>query len=125
MLSSLSLLASAFLSLTHAKCFHMNGSETLDPGHQRCSLDPLSPIYNVCCAVSRTNPPGANLSLGWASDICLPNGICQNKFFNESGPFTKYFREECTESDWSTGNCPNFCVQGVCYVQWRGGFGAY
>ena len=108
--------ALAIHSTVHANCFHPNGTETTDPSKKRCSDDESSPLYDICCALNRDVPFGGELiGDNYTIDACLPNGICHNRIRDEASPNGRntFFREECTYSDWTQGNCPNFCVD-VC-----------
>ena len=119
-LLSLSILCSLVLAQS---CFHPNGTQTTAQDKGRCSDNPSSPIYNVCCATERDVPYGGELvGNNYTIDRCLSNGLCQNKITTKEYPdgLTSYFREECTLFDWTKGNCPMFCldVRSISLLLW-------
>ncbi|KAF1978742.1 hypothetical protein BU23DRAFT_563647 [Bimuria novae-zelandiae CBS 107.79] len=95
------LFASALPSIAQALCYDPNGTPTMEKYRNRCSADPSSPIYNICCAIDRPNPSGSLVvGTNWTADICLSNGICQNDYLIEGNPavVSSYWRQACTDA---------------------------
>lgn len=100
-------------------CYDAYGDIKSDPIFQPCGD---SGTTSMCCATNRTNPPGGNYDNGFTADICLENGLCQNKIWvtYESGDttlVTLYYRDYCTSSNWKNGRgCLDVCTeQLVCF----------
>ncbi|KAF2098564.1 hypothetical protein NA57DRAFT_75804 [Rhizodiscina lignyota] len=56
---------------------------------------------SMCCATNRTVAPGeGDNAFNKSRDICLPNGLCQFIYRNESGQFVQYARNGCSAKDW-------------------------
>jgi hypothetical protein len=109
---------SFFTNFIQADCFHPNGTQEPDQYHAPCSSDPSNPLSSICCAVGRPNPDGGWHGLGLTRDVCLENGICQNRAKateneNDTSLLVGYWREECTEKNWQSGKCLNVCVDNV------------
>jgi hypothetical protein len=113
----LSLWAISFFSgFVGADCFHPNGTAETDQYHAPCSSDPSNPLSSICCAVGRPIPDAGWAGLGLTRDVCLENGLCQNRKKAEekdTNLIVWYWREECTEKDWQSGKCLNVCVDNV------------
>ncbi|KAF2175875.1 hypothetical protein K469DRAFT_609226 [Zopfia rhizophila CBS 207.26] len=117
---TLAALATLF-STGSATCYWPTGNETYSRDateHMRCSNDTTSPLHTICCALNRTNLSGGDIKDGRTNDVCLPNGICQNKVLNHGTLQVSYWRETCTEQDWKKGLCLD-----VCSDDWTSGNG--
>ncbi|CAI6293735.1 unnamed protein product [Periconia digitata] len=100
-------------SLVDAKCYLPDGTGATNPQWRACSDDPKDPLSNICCALNRKNPAGGLKSAGDTADTCLPNGLCQNESFSDSGNQTIYYRRSyCTSQEWESGNCLTTCGKG-------------
>jgi hypothetical protein len=83
---------------------------------QILSLWAISFFSGLCCAVGRPVPDAGWAGLGLTRDVCLENGLCQNRKKAEekdTNLIVWYWREECTEKDWQSGKCLNVCVDNV------------
>ena len=101
------------LATVSATCYWPTGNATYDRDayeHIPCSNDTTSPLQTICCALNRTNISGGDKLQGRTSDVCLPNGICQNKVLDHGTLQTSYWRETCTEKDWKKGLCLDVCA---------------
>ncbi|KAK1140096.1 hypothetical protein N8T08_010852 [Aspergillus melleus] len=81
-------------------CYHPNGTPETDPIYQSCSQ--TTGATGMCCA---------------ATDVCLPNGLCQSTRETEDREGEKmlqntYRRGHCTSRDWEGGGCLGVCVDG-------------
>lgn len=109
------LILPALFTLARSQCYNANGTVATDPDYAPCSNSTSDPLHTICCSLNRDNPPGGDPSVaGFTRDECLANGICQNKWSQNGGHTTSYFREKCTEKDWSTGLCLDVCTDSVC-----------
>ncbi|EED22200.1 hypothetical protein TSTA_094460 [Talaromyces stipitatus ATCC 10500] len=97
-----------------AVCYRLNGDSVSDPIFQPCGNPGTT---SMCCATNRTNPSGGNYDNGYTADVCLENGICQNKIFvtyedGDTTLVTLYYRDYCTSSNWTKdGGCLNVCTE--------------
>ncbi|KAF2247734.1 hypothetical protein BU26DRAFT_506919 [Trematosphaeria pertusa] len=108
------LILPALFTLARSQCYNANGTVATDPDYAPCSNSTSDPLHTICCSLNRDNPPGGDPSVaGFTRDECLANGICQNKWSQNGGHTTSYFREKCTEKDWSTGLCLDVCTDSV------------
>ncbi|KAL2671231.1 hypothetical protein Neosp_013810 [[Neocosmospora] mangrovei] len=88
MASSRFILAIALSStLVHAQCYYPNGQDA--PRDTPCKPDAEA---SACCAEGY---------------ICVSTGMCQ---FVEDVGTGKFARGSCTNQDWSSSECPNFCT---------------
>ena len=101
-----------FLSTVSASCLYPNGTANPDTSYQPCSSDASNPLHTICCATGRAIAPGG---VGETKDVCMPNGLCQNsvKPTTNAQVVTSYFRDACTEKDWTSGKCLNVCTDNV------------
>ena len=113
--ASISFLVSLFVAHhVQAQCYLPNGTITTDLYHNRCSNDTSNPLNTICCAVDRAPLPGTYAENEYARDECLDSGICRNRFEDANGRRgVTYWREECTEKDWTSGKCLNVCTDDV------------
>jgi hypothetical protein len=96
---------SAIITIRYASatCYFPNGTANSDPAFQPCNT--TTGAQSMCCA---TNRPG------YALDICLTNGLCQNPCNAdgdcgaESGG--RFWRESCTDPTWNS----LYCLKNVC-----------
>lgn len=107
-----SVLLGAFVASTHADCRHPNGNIQTDAYHAPCSEALGNPLNTMCCAIDRPNPSGGYSADGLAADLCLPNGLCQQKWTPDENSTTRieYYREECTVEGWKNGSCLSVCL---------------
>lgn len=113
----------AFISTAATVCYDPNGDTKSDPIFQPCGN---SGTTSMCCASNRSNPSGGNYANGLTADVCLENGLCENKIFvtydqGETTLVTLYYRDYCTSSNWKTGGgCLNVCTEEtVCFKKGR------
>ncbi|KAF1952553.1 hypothetical protein CC80DRAFT_495333 [Byssothecium circinans] len=90
-------------------CYLPNGTARY---WQPCSSDTSDPLSNVCCALDRTIPAGGNGSLGLTNDECLPNGVCMNRAVVGGRTDRTYWRNACTDKEWTPGKCFDICSDG-------------
>lgn len=113
-------LLGTFVASTHADCRHPNGNIQTDAYHTSCSEVLGNPLNTMCCAIDRPNPSGGYSADGLAADICLPNGLCLQKWTPDENSTTRieYYREECQVEGWKNGSCLSVClsnsVSGIC-----------
>lgn len=110
------ILLASITSVT-ATCYDPNGDIESDPIFQPCG-------NSMCCATNRTNPSGGNYANGYTADICLENGLCENKIHVTYGDkttlVTLYYRDYCTSSNWTDGGCLDVCTEKtVCFTKER------
>ncbi|KAJ4327184.1 hypothetical protein N0V84_002447 [Fusarium piperis] len=74
-------------TLVHAQCYYPDGQEA--PRDIACKPDSEA---SACCAEGY---------------ICLSSGMCQ---FVEYAGTGRFARGSCTNQDWSSSECPNFCT---------------
>ncbi|KAJ8101651.1 hypothetical protein POJ06DRAFT_68752 [Lipomyces tetrasporus] len=103
------------VQLAAAVCYYPNGLSESDPAYQPCNQ--IQSSVSMCCATSRTNPPSGPFANGLTADTCLPNGMCQNivQWTSPGGQVTynySYFRDQCTDAQWSSNKCLNVCRTG-------------
>ncbi|KAJ5708863.1 hypothetical protein N7493_010197 [Penicillium malachiteum] len=104
------LLLFATLSRAAVPCYLPDGFSETSPEYQPCN-EYSNGGTHMCCATNRPNPSGGNQTLGYTADICLQNGLCMNQGFHANGVnWTTFWRESCTSSDWSTGDCLDACA---------------
>lgn len=72
---------------------------------------PQKSLETICCALNRTIPSGGDTANGDARDECMPNGLCLSKYLSEGYTRQSYWRNYCTEKDWSSGKCLNVCAE--------------
>lgn len=100
------------LTVVQSTCYLPNGTAHDDPGTGLCSADPSSPLRNVCCHTRWANPSGGDVKNGPTADICLPNGLCENRGNSsipgeEQAEWTRYYKVYCANKDWE--GCLNIC----------------
>jgi len=94
----------AFARLISANCYNINGNIVTSSDVVPCNN--IAGMISMCCATNRgTSSP-------YTPDTCLPNGLCQNLFTNQTTgkPDTNYWREGCSDSGWNN----QFCLEGIC-----------
>jgi hypothetical protein len=106
--SNLYILLTLISSVT-ATCYNADGDSVSDPIFQSCG-------NSMCCGTNRTNPSGGNNDNGLTADICLENGLCENKIHVTYGEdttlVTLYYRDYCTSSNWTDdGGCLDVCTE--------------
>ena len=107
--------AAPFLQVALCECYMSNGTLIDSTEYQPCSsTSTVADLDRICCALNRSNAPGGDWSDGLTKDTCLPNGICQNNHTANGEVETLYFREQCTEQDWTSGKCLDICEDYVC-----------
>ncbi|KAJ4156958.1 hypothetical protein NW754_008600 [Fusarium falciforme] len=74
-------------TLVHAQCYYPDGQEA--PRDVPCKPDAEA---SACCAEGY---------------ICVSTGMCQ---FVEYAGTGRFARGSCTNQDWSSSECPNFCT---------------
>ncbi|KAH7119767.1 hypothetical protein B0J11DRAFT_582273 [Dendryphion nanum] len=107
------------ISPIRALCYAPDG--LVDPENKwvnPCSTNSSSPLSKICCQTGWDNPPGGDRAFAPTRDECLPNGLCQNRFYStkkgeEKSNSTEYYRNRCTEKDWKTGACLDVCTSGT------------
>jgi hypothetical protein len=115
----LPILIAALSATAHADCRHPNGNIQTDAYHAPCADVLNDPLNTMCCAIERPNPSGGLAKNGFAADVCLPNGLCQQnwKDAEDSVLQTHYYREECTVAGWKSGKCLSVCLSvSVCTI---------
>lgn len=75
------------ITLVHAQCYYPDGQEA--PRDVPCKPDAEA---SACCAEGY---------------ICVSTGMCQ---FVEYAGTGRFARGSCTNQDWSSSECPNFCT---------------
>lgn len=105
LLSLLSLLAT--LQLGAALCYNITSVLVTSNEVQQCNN--IQGATLMCCATNRGS------SSSFTADTCLPNGLCQNVFTNQTTkkPDTNYWRESCSDSGWNS----KFCLKDICWGQ--------
>lgn len=103
LLSLLSLLAT--LQLGSALCYNITSALVTSSEVQPCNN--IQGATSMCCATNRGS------SSSFTADACLPNGLCQNVFTNQTTkkPDTNYWRESCSDSGWNS----KFCLKDICW----------
>ncbi|RSL73327.1 hypothetical protein CEP54_000334 [Fusarium duplospermum] len=88
-MASFRFIFAVFLSskLVHAQCYYPNGQDA--PRDTPCQPDAEA---SACCAEGY---------------ICMSTGMCQ--FVQDTGT-GKFARGSCTNQDWSSSLCPNYCT---------------
>lgn len=113
----------SFIPSVTAVCYAPNGDSMSDADFQPCGENGTT---SMCCAINRTNPSGGYHDHGDTADICLENGLCENKIlvtYEDGDPdlVTLYYRDFCTISHWTNGGgCLDICTeQTVCLEKER------
>jgi hypothetical protein len=75
-------------SFVSAQCYYVNG--TALPANS--DYEPCAPSSGgaptTCCGTNRANPAGSNRTQGaFTRDECLPNGLCQNRYYASTGEY--------------------------------------
>ena len=93
-----------FATVVSALCYDINGGLITHTDFLPCNS--ISGTISMCCATNRG--PSSSLT----PDTCLPNGLCQNIFTNETTlkPDVNYWREGCSDSTWNS----QYCLKGIC-----------
>ncbi|KAF2106739.1 hypothetical protein BDV96DRAFT_590757 [Lophiotrema nucula] len=106
----LALCAAPLVQVARCKCYMSNGTLILSNEYQPCSSTSDVPdLDQICCALNRSNAAGGDWLDGFTIDTCLPNGICQNNYTANGERKIIYFREQCTEQQWTSGKCLDVC----------------
>ncbi|KAG9233947.1 hypothetical protein BJ875DRAFT_29603 [Amylocarpus encephaloides] len=86
-----------------AACYDIYGSLVSSTDVTTCNS--ISGLVSMCCATNRGS------SSVFTPDTCLPNGLCQNIFVNQTTkkPDTNYWREGCSDQSGSSQFCLRAC----------------
>ncbi|KAF2710036.1 hypothetical protein K504DRAFT_490256 [Pleomassaria siparia CBS 279.74] len=89
-------------------CYLPNGKATNDTDFAPC---PQAGLETICCALNRTVTYGGDTINGNAREECMSNGLCSSLYISDGYTQQSYWRNLCTEQDWLSGNCLNFCAE--------------
>ena len=94
----------SFARVISAVCYDINGTLVTTADYVPCNS--ISGTISMCCALNRGS------SSPFTPDTCLPNGLCQNVFTNQTTnkPDTNYWREYCSDPGWNS----QYCLPAAC-----------
>ena len=87
-------------------CYYANGTALKG----RYEFVPCSnSVKTICCALNRQNSPGGDIANGQSQDVCLSNGLCENRWVNAGTTLINYWLNFCTNKDVTSSDCLDIC----------------